>query len=93
MLMLHKSFEKACGNTIWWCSDEITTRQVQEDNLSIRPQMSCVNVVRSSEYELHCPRRSVNEGLNIYADNHQCLCTSCSGEGGRIESSLQQKQS
>lgn len=94
MLMLHKSsFEKACGNTIWCCSDEITTRQVQEDNLSIRPQMSCVSVVRSSEFELHCPRRSINEGLDIYADNHQCLCTSCCGEGGRIESSLQQKQS
>lgn len=94
MLMLHKSyFEKACGNTIWCCSDEITTWQVQEDNLRKCPQMSCVSVVRSSEFELHCPRRSINEGSEIYSDKHQCLCTSCCGEGGQIESSLQQKQS
>lgn len=91
MLMLHKSsFEKACGNTIWCCSDEITTRQVQEDNLRKRPQMLCVSVVRSSEFELHCPRRSINEGSEIYSDKHQCLCTSCCGEDGWIGSSLQE---
>lgn len=92
MLMLHKSyFEKACGNTIWRCSDEITTRQVQEHYLRKRPQMSGVSVVRSSEFELHCPRRSINEGSEIYSDKHQCLCICC-GEGGRIDSSLPQKQ-
>lgn len=67
--MLHKSsFEKACGNTIWCCTDEITTRQVQEDNLRKRPQMLCVSVVRSSEFELHCPRRSINEGSEMCSD-------------------------
>lgn len=93
MLMLHKSsFEKACGNTIWCCSDEIRTRQVQEDNLRKRPQMSCVSAVRSSEFELLCPRRSITEGSEMCSDKHQCLWPSCWGEGGRLESSLQQNE-
>lgn len=86
-------FEKTCGNTIWCSSDEITTRQVLEDNPRKRPQMPRVSVVWLAKFEIHRRRRWVTEGSEIYSDRRQYLCTSCCGKGGWVKCSLQQKQS